>query len=70
MKVSYDPAVDALYISLRSAPIEETEEVTRDCNVDLDAEGRLVGIEILSASQHVDDLTAVTLTVAGPDTAD
>ncbi|MFT8245576.1 DUF2283 domain-containing protein [Roseomonas sp. BN140053] len=46
---TYDPEADALYITLmpRGTVVAETREVAPGVMHDLDAEGRLVGIEIL-----------------------
>lgn len=51
MKMTYDREADALYIRLRE-PKERVEvtQVSQDVACDLDAEGRVVGIEILNAS--------------------
>jgi uncharacterized protein YuzE len=51
MKMTYDREADALYIRLRDAT--EQLEVTRlseEVACDIDAAGRVVGIEILNAS--------------------
>ncbi|MCJ2055386.1 DUF2283 domain-containing protein [Methylobacterium sp. J-048] len=53
MKSEYDPTVDALYIRLADARVIESEELRPGFIVDLDAEGRIVGVEILDASKHV-----------------
>lgn len=65
MKISYDPAVDALYISLRDGPVDNSDEVHENINFDFDAGGRVVGIEILFASQIVADPNDATLTIHG-----
>ncbi len=46
---TYDREADALYIRLapKGTVIEETREVAEHVNLDFDAAGRLVGIEIL-----------------------
>jgi uncharacterized protein YuzE len=50
MRTSYDPEADAFYA--RFAPEEEavatTEEVAPDVMIDLDVEGQLIGVEVLS----------------------
>jgi len=51
MKVNYDPKADALYIKLKDAKIEESDEIAKWMIVDFDAENNPVGIEILKASQ-------------------
>lgn len=53
MKSEYDPAVDALYLTLAEAKVVESEELRPGFIVDYDAEGRIVGVEILDASKHV-----------------
>lgn len=53
MKSEYDPSVDALYLMLAEAKVVESEELRPGFIVDYDAEGRIVGVEILDASKHV-----------------
>lgn len=53
MKSAYDSTVDALYIALSTATVVESEEVRPGIIVDVDAEGRIVGVEILDASTRV-----------------
>ncbi len=52
MKLSYDPEVDALYLSLSAAPVVESEEARPGVVLDLDAQGEVVGIEILHLRQR------------------
>ncbi|MEK7645054.1 MAG: DUF2283 domain-containing protein [Patescibacteria group bacterium] len=53
MKVTYDKNIDALYLSFRSGDIERTVEVGGGFHADVDKEGRIVGIELLSASDVI-----------------
>lgn len=53
MKTSYDASVDALYLGFSEGPIVESDEVRSGIIFDLDADGRVVGIEILDASTHM-----------------
>jgi uncharacterized protein YuzE len=53
MKTRYDPEVDALYVRFAEAKIVESEEVRPGVVLDFDAEGRIVGMEILDASEHL-----------------
>ena len=53
MKSEYDSTVDALYIRLVEARVIESEELRPGFIVDYDAEGRIVGVEILDASKRV-----------------
>jgi len=50
MKIEYDAEVDIMYIELRGAAIEESDEVSPGVIVDYDEKGMPVGIEILDAS--------------------
>jgi uncharacterized protein YuzE len=49
----YDPKNDTLYIRLAEGQIVESEELRPDFIVDYDAKGRIVAVEILSASKNV-----------------
>ena len=55
MKVTYDPEVDALKITLSKVPIEESDEQSPGVILDYDQSGNVVGIEILNASQRMDN---------------
>ena len=63
MKIEYDQEANALYITLREAPVVGTNEVTNAFIIDLDAEGRPIGIEILDVRQllNPEDLARVTV---------
>lgn len=45
--ITYDPKADAAYITLSTARILESKEVTPDIILDYAEDGRIVGIEIL-----------------------
>lgn len=47
--ITYDPEADAVYISVGRGNVAQTEEAGPFI-YDIDAEGHIVGIEILSAS--------------------
>lgn len=60
MRVTYDALVDAAYIYLEDAPQPgsavttlslDPREVNGEVNIDLDSEGRIIGIEVLDASR-------------------
>ncbi|MBN1310052.1 MAG: DUF2283 domain-containing protein [Anaerolineae bacterium] len=59
MRVTYDLEVDVLRIELANFPIAESAEVRPDIILDYGIDGNLIGIEILSASQRVEDPYAV-----------
>lgn len=48
MKIELDPAFDLLYIQLREGEAESTVDLDEGVHLDLDAEGRTLGIEFLS----------------------
>lgn len=53
MRFRYDPEVDALYIRFKEGEIAETDEVSPGVMLDVDAEGKPLGLEILGASQKL-----------------
>jgi uncharacterized protein YuzE len=57
MEISYDPEVDALSISWGTGPVAESDEVEPDVILDYDADGVVIGIEILDASKRIKYLT-------------
>jgi len=64
MKVTYDPEVDVLRILLRDVPIEESDEDKPGVILDYDKDGNVVGLEVLNASQRVENPRGVDYTVA------
>jgi len=65
MKIVYDPEVDVLRIIFSNAPIEESDEEKPGIILDFDKSGNVVGMEVLDASQRVEDPRAVEYAVAG-----
>ncbi len=55
MHLRVDHGTDAIYLNLTDRPIKESEEVAAGIVMDYDAEGRIVGVEILDASKKTDD---------------
>jgi uncharacterized protein YuzE len=64
MKVTYDSDVDVLRILFRNAPIEESDEDKPGIILDYDQEGNLVGLEVLNASQRIDNPRGVEYSVS------
>ena len=54
MKLSYYPDTDSLYVALKPGPGAETREVAAGLNVDLDANGDVIGFDIDHASKRLD----------------
>ena len=53
MRVTYDPETDTLSIQLKEARICESDELQDGIIADLDANGDIIGLEILEASKRV-----------------
>ncbi len=54
MKLHYYPETDSLYVEFRARVGAETIEVTDGLNVDIDADGEVVGFDIDNASRRLD----------------
>jgi len=55
MKVTYDSDADAMYIYLNEREVARTVQVSDRVLVDLDDEGNLRGVEVLSVSKALAD---------------
>ncbi len=62
--MTFDPDVNALYIEFSESEISETVELAKGVYLDVDAEGQVIGIEILNA-----DTTLLASIPALPDKA-
>ena len=60
MKIRYDKEVDALYIDLLDLPSLESEEIAPGVIVDYSEDGRIVGIEVLNASQKLQEISGLS----------
>ncbi|MBW8780370.1 MAG: DUF2283 domain-containing protein [Acidobacteria bacterium] len=54
MRWTYDTQADAFYAYVRTAPIDRQVETPGGLIVDVDANGEVVGIEVLSPGRDVD----------------
>ena len=52
MKIEYDKEVDALYVRLQEKYVARTVEIEEGLNLDIDDEGRLIGLEVLDATRR------------------
>jgi uncharacterized protein YuzE len=56
MKITYDPGVDALYISFLEGQEVTTKRLTSDIAIDYGVGEHVAGIEILEASKQMGEL--------------
>jgi YD repeat-containing protein len=61
MKVNYDAKTDTLTVIFRDVPVAESDEDKPGIILDYDAAGNIVSIEVLDASQRVEEPRRVTL---------
>jgi uncharacterized protein YuzE len=54
MKLNYDHETDSLYIDLNSRPSVDSREIQEGVVIDVDAKGKIVGIDIQHASEILD----------------
>ena len=53
MKITYDKEVDAVYIQLSVGQPEGVIEAADGINIDVSSDGKIVGIELLNATEKV-----------------
>ena len=63
MTVRYDRETDTLTVTFRDAEVSESDEDRPGVILDYDAEGNLVSLELLNASQRVKNPATVDLSV-------
>jgi uncharacterized protein YuzE len=61
MKLHYYAETDSLYIELRDGAGVEVREIADGLNADIDAQGRVVGLDIDRASKLLDLTTLETI---------
>ena len=54
MRIEYFPETDSLYIELSDRPGSDTREIEEGIVLDVDEQGRAVGLDIDQASKHLD----------------
>lgn len=50
MKIEYDKEVDAIYIRIQEKTVARTREIEEGVNLDFDDQGRVIGLEIIGAT--------------------
>lgn len=53
VELKYDREADAAYLRFSQSEIVESEEVSPGVILDFDAEGHIVGLEVLHAREHL-----------------
>ena len=68
MKLRYDPEADALYILFKEVDIHATKELDQHTIVDYDAQGDVIGVELLFVKEHnpeiLEKISIENLTIA------
>ena len=64
MKATYDSKTDTLTFELKSGPVAESDEGKPGVILDYDADGNLIGIEVLDASKRVAETRTMQFQVA------
>lgn len=52
MKIEYDKEVDALYIRIQEKKVAHTREIEEGINLDFDSDGKMIGLEIIGATER------------------
>jgi len=65
MKIEYDPKADAMYIRLIAGTVVDSDEVRPGVVFDFDADGRVLGIEMLDVSLRTDNPKEMALELVG-----
>jgi uncharacterized protein YuzE len=65
MKIEYDPKADAMYIRLIAGTVVDSDEVRPGVVFDFDAEGRVLGIEMLDVSLRTDNPRELAMELVG-----
>lgn len=53
IRMHYDPQTDAAYLRFSTSAVIESDEVSPGIVLDYDADGRIVGMEVLQAASHL-----------------
>ena len=53
MKITFDKEADAVYIEFSSGEFASNKKIDNDTIIDLDKNGNILGIELLSVSERI-----------------
>ena len=59
MKINYDKKANALYIKFKTVPVKSTALLGSNIMLDLDANKKIIGIEILEANKQVSNPSGI-----------
>ncbi|HSI74012.1 MAG TPA: DUF2283 domain-containing protein [Fimbriimonas sp.] len=65
MKATYDREVDVLRIRFSEQPVAESDEDEPGVILDYDAEGNIVGIEVIDASRRIENPKVMEYAITG-----
>ena len=63
MRIEYSKSADALYVYFREKEVAKSKEVEEGVVIDLDEEGHIVGIEVLDASNRLQPIELVNVSI-------
>ena len=63
MKLEFDPVADAAYLEIADSEVDSSQEIKPGVILDYDAAGNVIGLEILDASQRVQNPAAMEFAV-------
>ena len=55
MRIHYDPSADAMYLRLAEGIVADSDGVREGVVLDYDADGKVLGIEVLDFSKRADN---------------
>jgi len=65
MKIEYDRHADAMYIRLLAGTVVESDEVRPGVVLHFDADGKVLGIEMLDVSERIDNPRELAMELVG-----
>ena len=65
MKIEYNQQADAMYIRLKAGTVVESDEIRPGVVFDFDADGKVLGIEMLDISLRADNPRELAMELVG-----